>query len=236
MHVERFRCLPSWRACLSVVPQGWEDFNRRSDWHLDLVASRSILSSDCGQVMYSKVWTGNQGQGFSSGVWIPRMHLAKVRIKVKRKWRNFFSGQNAFISPRATNLGRKSWFACPYVINCICKWQSPSHSGLKGRPWLSVVFDILLFSDHFCYSLFTHSLQSLSEVLRVALNTLHWGDNETWKSEVTCQSHVTPCSSCWWEVCYFIQGNVREILGLLIWLIHDGASRVELIFWLSEWP
>ena len=71
--------------------------------------------------------------------WIPGVHLVKVRSKVKGKWWNFLSGQNAITSSRATELlGRRSWFACAY--NCIRKWLSPSHSGLKGWCWLSLVF------------------------------------------------------------------------------------------------
>lgn len=91
---------------------GWKDFS------LGAVASRCRLSSVSDQVAYSRLWTtvrASVGSRMLSS-WIQGMHLSKVRNKVKRIWRNFLSGQNAIISPRATNLlGRGSWFACAPV-------------------------------------------------------------------------------------------------------------------------
>lgn len=137
-----FCCLAVYRAC-ELWCLRWEDFSLVS-------GARSPLSW-----LVIKLLT--LGYDLQSGPVlgcrssVPEFQaciLQKSEPKSKEKWRNFLSGQNAIISPRATNLGRRSWFACACVINCICKWLSP-YSGLKGRCWLSLAFDILLFSEHF---------------------------------------------------------------------------------------
>lgn len=106
-----------WEGLCTLVPEGWGDFSL-GNWE----TGRSLLCLLSDQVSYSDselvricvaFWILNP--------WIPGMHLAKVRTKVKGKWRNFLSGQNAITSSKATNLlGRRSWVVCAY--NCICKW------------------------------------------------------------------------------------------------------------------
>lgn len=155
------------------------------------------------QVAYSRLWTTVRASvGFwKLSSWLPGMLLAKVRTKVKRKWRNSLSGQNAIISPRATNLlGRGSWFACARAINCICRWQSPSHSGLKRSCWLS-----LAFVGHFvisrAFSQFMVSLipnkVSLSSQCRNQYPSLysfnHWGDWDTQKESDLPTSYSSLC-------------------------------------------
>lgn len=128
--------LPAWQQSLyTLVPRGWEDFS------LGSVARRSLLSW-----LVSKLLTrGHEVQSWpvlGSRCSVPEFQaciLRKSEPKSKEKWRNFLSGQNAIISPRATNLGRRSWFACACVINCICEWLRP-HSGWKRTCWLSPAF------------------------------------------------------------------------------------------------
>lgn len=145
-------------ACLTanlVCGASWlGGFQLKVCLNLVLVANTSLCSSANGQVTHSRLWVSSQKHGWVLDFWVPTLHLAKIRTKVKRKWCNFLSHQNAIISPRATNLlGRRSWFAYTWVINCICKWQNSLYSCLKGRCWLSLVFVWQLFSEHFYNSL-----------------------------------------------------------------------------------
>lgn len=90
---------------------------------------------------------------------VPGMHQAKVRTKVKRKWWNLLSGQNAINSPRRTKfLGRTCWFDCAYVINCICKWHSHSHKCLKGE---------VLGISALCLKLFRAFLQFITHSFQI---------------------------------------------------------------------
>lgn len=156
-----------------------------------------------------------------------RMHLAKVRTKVKRKWRNFLSGQNAILSPRATNLlGRGSWFACAPIINCICRWQSPPHSGLKRKCWLSLAFDVLVFLEHF-HNSWSHSflIKSLWGPI-VGINTLYCIHSitrviEMHKNKVICLSHIASCAV---RDLLSRQRNFRKIFVLFVWVAHDSIS------------
>lgn len=124
-------------CCLAhpLVPWGWEEWKLRSLWRLGLVGSRSFLCLVNAYSLGCKL-TARTRLGLwalSSGLWIPGMRLSKVRTKVKRKWWNSLSGQNAIISPRTAKfLGTRRWFDCAYVIGCICKWQSFSQVSQRG--------------------------------------------------------------------------------------------------------
>lgn len=110
----RFLLSGWWEGLCTLVPEGWGDFS------LGSASGRSLLCLLSDQVYYSDSELVRTCVAFwILSPWIPGMHLAKVRTKVKGKWRNFLSGQNAITSSRATNLLGRSWVVCAY--NCICK-------------------------------------------------------------------------------------------------------------------
>lgn len=148
----------------SLNPQIWEDFSLVS------VASKPLLSTVSVPQFLPPGYKLQSGPALGSGSSVPESQafvFQKSEPKSKEKWRNSLSGQNAIISPRATILlGRGRWFAGARAISCLCRWQSPSHSGLKiggvGCPW--PLLDILCSQCIFTVHDLTLSWWSFSEV------------------------------------------------------------------------